>query len=232
MKRIIIAIDGFSGCGKSTIAQETASIFNYRYIDSGAMYRAVTLYFLENHISLTNPLQIAAALSEIKISFQNNSQGKSEIFLNGANAEHAIRTLRVAEKVSEVSALKEVRKMLVSEQQKMGIGRGIVMDGRDIGSVVFPDAELKIFLTAEAEVRAKRRQEELIARGESADFEEIIKNLKSRDRIDSTRSESPLVQVPEALVLDTTFLTVEEEVETVARFALSKILKTSLQGKP
>lgn len=224
MKKIIIAIDGVSGCGKSTIAKKVASVFNYRHIDSGAMYRAATLYFLEHHISLTHPIEIVEALAKIKIAFRNNSQGKSEIFLNGVNVEDEIRTLRVAEKVSPVSAIKEVRKMLVTEQKKMGNGRGVVMDGRDIGAVVFPDAELKIFLTADVEVRARRRQEELLAKDEMVDLEDIIKNLKTRDHIDTARSESPLTQLPEAEVIDTTFLTIEEEVEIVTHLALSRIL--------
>lgn len=224
MKKIIIAIDGVSGCGKSTVAQKTASVFNYRHIDSGAMYRAVTLYFLEHHVSLTHPIEIAEALAKIRIVFRNNSQGKSEIFLNGVNVEDEIRTLRVAEKVSPVSAIREVRKMLVNEQKKMGKGRGVVMDGRDIGAVVFPDAELKIFLTADMEVRARRRQEELLAKDEMVDLEDIIKNLKKRDHIDTARSESPLTQLPDAKVIDTTFLTIEEEVEIVTQLAMSKIL--------
>lgn len=225
MKKIIIAIDGYSACGKSTTAKETARILGYRYIDSGAMYRAVTLYFLDHHVTLTNPHEVDSALANIRISFRVNSKGETETFLNGLMVENEIREMRISEQVSQVSALANVRHAMVAQQRKMGKERGVVMDGRDIGTVVFPDAELKVFLTADILVRAFRRQKELLERDEMVDIDTIVQNLVLRDDIDSTRKESPLRKAPDALSLDTTFITIDEEVDEVVRQALSRILR-------
>ncbi len=194
MRKIVIAIDGYSACGKSTTAKEVARIFGYHYIDSGAMYRAVTLYFLDHHIALTNPREIARALAEIKITFQVNGKGISETFLCGISVEKKIRKMRISEDVSQVSAIKAVRLAMVEQQRKLGKNKGIVMDGRDIGTVVFPAAELKLFLTADILVRAFRRQRELLEKGDLIDLDSIIGNLEKRDKIDSHREESPLMK--------------------------------------
>ena len=225
MRKIIIAIDGYSACGKSTTAKEVAKILGYRYIDSGAMYRAVTLYFLDHHVALTNPKEVAKALQEIKISFQVNAHGVTETFLNGLIVEKKIRKMRIAENVSQVSAIKEVRRAMVELQRKMGKEKGIVMDGRDIGSVVFPNAELKLFLTADLLVRAIRRQKELLEKEDLVDLDTVIANLKKRDEIDSTRTESPLIMASDATLIDTTHITVDEEVDEVIRFALGRMLR-------
>jgi CMP/dCMP kinase len=223
MRRITIAIDGYSACGKSTTAKRVAAILGYRYIDSGAMYRAVTLYFLENHISLTNPKEVSRALENIRISFQQNAKGASDTFLNGLNVEGAIREMRISENVSPVSTLKNVRVAMVDQQRKLGKHRGVVMDGRDIGTVVFPDAELKLFLTADIHVRASRRQKELLDKGEMIGLESIVENLRKRDKIDSTRTESPLVKAAGAIELDTTFVTIDEQVDEVIQMAVGSI---------
>ncbi|HBK28486.1 MAG TPA: (d)CMP kinase [Parabacteroides sp.] len=206
MKKIIIAIDGYSSSGKSTMAKELAKETGYIYIDTGAMYRAVTLYALRqgyfegNHV---NEGKLKADMPNISISFQfNPSTGKSDTFLNGENVEKEIRSMEVAKKVSLVASLSFVRKAMVAQQQAMGKEKGIVMDGRDIGTVVFPDAELKLFVTASPEVRARRRVEELLAKGEKVSYEEVLENVKERDYLDSTRKESPLRQAKDALVLD------------------------------
>ncbi|MCS6972918.1 MAG: (d)CMP kinase [Cyclobacteriaceae bacterium] len=225
MKRLIIAIDGYSACGKSTTARAVARILGYRYIDTGAMYRAVTLYFLDHHVAITNPKEVARALDNITISFRVNPAGDSDTYLNGLNVEQEIRELRVAESVSQVSALKPVREKLVQQQRKIGKDKGIVMDGRDIGTVVFPDADLKFFMTADITVRAERRQRELLEKNILADLDSVIQNIMERDRIDTTRSESPLRQAPDAIVLDTTHLTIDEQVDEVVRRAVSLMLK-------
>jgi len=224
MKKIIVAIDGYSACGKSTTAKEVARELNYRYIDSGAMYRAVTLYFLDHHVSITNPREIERALREIRISFVISSKGVSETFLNGINIESAIRKMRISENVSQVSAIREVRIAMVEQQRKLGKERGIVMDGRDIGTVVFPDAELKVFLTADMLVRAFRRQKELLEKNDLVDIDEIIDNLTRRDQIDSNRKESPLVKAQHAITIDTTHITIDEQVDEVIRLALTKMI--------
>lgn len=224
MRKIIIAIDGYSACGKSTTAKEVAKIFGYRYIDSGAMYRAVTLYFLEHHIALTNPKEIVKALDEIKISFIINSKGISETFLNGISVEKKIRKMRISENVSQVSVLKEVRNAMVAQQRKMGKEKAVVMDGRDIGTVVFPSAELKLFLSADILTRAFRRQKELLEREDMVDMDAIIANLNQRDQIDSTRKESPLVKAQDAIILDTTHVTIDEQVDEVIRLAMRQML--------
>ena len=223
MNRITIAIDGYSACGKSTTAKRVAAILGYRYIDSGAMYRAVTLYFLENHVSITNPKEVVRALEAIKISFQVNARGVSETFLNGLNVENAIREMRISENVSPISALRDVRHAMVEHQRRLGKHKGVVMDGRDIGSVVFPDAELKLFLTADIYVRAARRQQELLQKGEMIGLENIVDNLRNRDKIDSTRAESPLVKAPGAMEIDTTFVTIDEQVDEVIHLAVGSI---------
>lgn len=224
IKKIIIAIDGYSACGKSTTAKEVAKELNYRYIDSGAMYRAVTLYFLDHHVSLTNPKEVEKALREIHITFVINSRGASETFLNGINIESAIRKMRISENVSQVSAIREVRLAMVDQQRKLGKERGIVMDGRDIGTVVFPEAELKIFLTADMLVRAFRRQKELLEKNDLVDIDDIVDNLSKRDQIDSSRKESPLVKADTAISIDTTHITIDEQVDEVIRLALTKMM--------
>lgn len=223
MRKIIIAIDGYSACGKSTTAKEVAKILGYRYVDSGAMYRAVTLFFLDNHIPITNPREVDKALGRIKISFQVDKSGQTITFLNGLNVEREIRDMRVSEFVSQVSTLGPVRTAMVVQQRKMGKERAIVMDGRDIGTVVFPDAELKLFMGADMLIRAFRRQKELLNRDEMVDVDTIIENLLKRDEIDSTRHESPLRKASDAIEIDTTHITIDEEVDEVVRLAMGRI---------
>jgi CMP/dCMP kinase len=223
--KIIIAIDGYSACGKSTTAKEVARILGYRYIDSGAMYRAVTHYFLEHHIALSNPKEIIKALQNIRITFHVNSKGVSETYLNGLNVEKDIRKMKISAKVSPVSTIKEVRHAMVEQQRKLGKEKGIVMDGRDIGTVVFPQAELKFFMTADMLVRAFRRQRELLNSDKLVDLDTVIENITVRDKIDTTRQESPLRQADDAIVLDTTHITIDEQVDEVVRQALGKALK-------
>ena len=216
MKKIIIALDGHSSCGKSTTAKRVAAKLGYAFIDTGAMYRAVSLYFHEHHISLTNPIEVAKALENIHITFQfNEERGASDVFLNGLNVEAEIRKMYISQLVSEVSAITAVRKSMVAQQQKMAKHRGVVMDGRDIGTKVFPDAEVKVFMTADPVVRAERRQKELLDKGETIDLDEILENLQKRDIIDSTREEGPLLQAADAILMDTSFMTLEEQVEFV-----------------
>jgi len=222
LKKIVIAIDGYSACGKSTTAKQVASILGYRYIDTGAMYRAVTLYFLEHHVALTNPKEVVKALDNIQISFKVNSKNVSETFLNGLNVEKEIRQMRISENVSQVSTLRDVRQALVEQQRRMGKEKGVVLDGRDIGTTVFPQAELKLFMTAEVLVRAFRRQRELLDRGQLVDLDDVIDNLLHRDKIDTGREESPLRQAEDAIVIDTTHITIDEQVDEVVRLALSK----------
>ncbi|MDY2586915.1 (d)CMP kinase [Winogradskyella aquimaris] len=227
MKKIVIAIDGFSSTGKSTIAKQLAKKLNYIYVDTGAMYRAVTYYALQHHLIGDDFFlsdELIESLSEIKITFKfNESLGFSEVYLNGKNIEKAIRTLEVSRYVSPVATISEVRKKLVEQQQLMGKDKGIVMDGRDIGTVVFPNAELKIFMTASAETRAQRRYKELIERGHDLSYEEVLENVTTRDRIDSTREDSPLVKAEDAIEIDNSDLTIEEQVETLLKLVKSKI---------
>jgi cytidylate kinase len=226
MKKINIAVDGHSACGKSTTAKRVAKELGYLYIDSGAMYRAVTYYFLENNIALTNPKEIDDALANITIRFVVNSKtGFQEIFLNGIRVEEEIRRMEVTDKVSEVSAISAVRKAMVKEQQKLARKKGVIMDGRDIGSVVLPEAELKIFMTADPDIRAERRQKELFEDDKLIDFEVVKANLLKRDKIDSSRADSPLVRVKDAEVIDTTYMTFEEQVEHIVNLATGKILQ-------
>jgi CMP/dCMP kinase len=227
LKKIVIAIDGYSACGKSTTAKQVASVLGYRYIDSGAMYRAVTLFFLDHHVSLTNPREVMKALQQIQITFKVNSKNISETYLNGLNVERQIRNMGISENVSQVSTLKDVRKCLVEQQRKMGKEKAVVMDGRDIGTVVFPNAELKLFMTADILVRAFRRQRELLDRGQLVDLDEVIDNLLQRDKIDTERTESPLRQAEDAMVIDTTHISIDEQVDEVIRLALSKSIPTS-----
>jgi CMP/dCMP kinase len=212
-KKIIITIDGWSSCGKSTLAKQLAKELGYIYIDSGAMYRAITLYFLRNHIDWTKHRAVENALSEIFIEFIYNSKNELETHLNGENVEYVIRDLVVAEKVSEVAAIKEVREFAVMRQQEMGKAKGIVMDGRDIGTVVFPDAELKIFMTADNSIRVERRFNELYAKNPNITLEEVRNNLEMRDYIDSNREISPLKQAKDAIVLDNTNITEKQQLE-------------------
>lgn len=224
VRKIVIAIDGYSACGKSSTAKEVSSILGYRYIDTGAMYRAVTLYFLDHHIALTNPKDIARALKDIQIAFKVNARNNTETFLNGLNVEKEIRTMRVSEKVSQVSTLKDVRHAMVEQQRRMGKEKAVVMDGRDIGTVVFPQAELKIFMTADLLVRAFRRQKELLNKDQLVDLDDVIENILQRDKIDTTRVESPLKRAEGAILLDTTHVTFDEQVDEVIRLALEKII--------
>ena len=224
MKKITIAIDGYSSCGKSTMAKDLAREVGYIYIDSGAMYRAVTLYCLENGLFTNEGIdteRLEAAMPDIHISFELNPETQRPMtFLNGQNVEDRIRTMEVSNRVSPVAALPFVRKALVELQQEMGRAKGIVMDGRDIGTAVFPDAELKIFVTASAEIRAQRRYDELKAKGQEASFEEILTNVKERDYIDQNREVSPLRQAEDALLLDNSNMTIEEQKQWLAaRFA-------------
>jgi cytidylate kinase len=222
MKRIIIAIDGYSACGKSTLAKGLAKSLHYAYLDSGAMYRAVTLYFLDNQIDYDNAAAVEKALERLEIHFER-VEGQNRTFLNGRDVERDIREMRVTEQVSPVSAISAVRRAMVRQQQAMGKRRGLVADGRDIGTVVFPDAEFKIFLVAELDVRTSRRHLELAAKGIDADWDEVQKNLLERDRIDSTRADSPLRQAEDAVVIDNTLLSVEEQLEKALALARDRI---------
>ena len=217
MKKITIAIDGFSSCGKSTMAKDLAREVGYIYIDSGAMYRAVTLYSIENGIFNGDDIdeeKLKQHIQDIHISFElNPTTGRPDTYLNGVNVENKIRTMDVSSKVSPISALGFVRTAMVAQQQAMGAAKGIVMDGRDIGTTVFPDAELKIFVTASAQIRAQRRYDELTAKGQPASFEEILKNVEDRDRIDQNREVSPLRKANDALELDNSNLTIEQQKE-------------------
>lgn len=217
MKKITIAIDGFSSCGKSTMAKDLAKEIGYIYIDSGAMYRAVTLYSLQQGIFGSNGIdevRLQQEMEQIQISFQlNATTGRPDTYLNGVNVEQQIRTMEVSSHVSPIAALPFVREAMVKQQQAMGKAKGIVMDGRDIGTTVFPDAELKIFVTASPEIRAQRRYDELKAKGEQANLQEILENVKQRDYIDQHRETSPLRKADDALLLDNSQLTIAEQKE-------------------
>lgn len=225
--RIIIAIDGYSSCGKSTLAKQLATKLGYNYIDSGAMYRAITLYFLRNNIDFTDPVKSLDALACINLSFVFNEQKKSsDIYLNDEDAEPYIRDMIVSEKVSEVAAIREVRSFAVAQQKRMGRKKGIVMDGRDIGTTVFPDAELKIFMTAEPEVRIMRRFKEMYEKNPNVTIEEVRHNLELRDYIDSTREESPLRKAPDAILLDNSNLTRDEQLHLVQQWAKDRMARS------
>jgi cytidylate kinase len=223
-KKIIITIDGWSSCGKSTLAKQLATELNYKYIDSGAMYRSITLYFLRNHIDLTKPSIVEKTLKSIVIEFIYNPKSKeSEVHLNGQNVEYVIRDLIIAEKVSDVAAIKSVREFAVKQQQQMGKAKGIVMDGRDIGTVVFPKAELKIFMTADNAVRVERRFKELFEKNPNITIDEVKNNLEMRDYIDSHREFSPLKKAKDAVVLDNTNLSQEEQLKIALQWAKEKM---------
>ncbi len=222
--KITITIDGWSSCGKSTLARQLARELHYVYIDSGAMYRAITLYFLRNHVDWTNPDAVEQALARIKLEFvTNHKNGQTETWLNGENVEYVIRDLVIAEKVSEVASVKEVRDFAVSRQQEMGKNKGIVMDGRDIGTVVFPHAELKIFMTADESVRVRRRYKELYEKNPNVTLEEVKQNLARRDYIDSHRAISPLRQAEDAIVLDNSHLTMREQLEIAQHWVKERL---------
>lgn len=212
VERIIIAIDGHSSCGKSTLAKDLAKELGYRHIDSGAMYRAITLYFLRNNVNISHELEVKDALEKISLDFAiNQHTGQAEVCLNGEDVAHQVKDMIVAEKVSDVAAIKQVRDFAVSQQQALGQEKGIVMDGRDIGTIVFPDAELKIFMTADLDVRAKRRFEEVYKKNPNITYEEVMANLQMRDYIDSNRDESPLTKADDAVVLDSTNMNMEQQ---------------------
>jgi cytidylate kinase len=222
-KKIIITIDGWSSCGKSTLAKQLAKELNYVYIDSGAMYRAITLYFLRNHIDWTKPKQVDEALKNIVLQFVYNEKSKqSEIHLNEENVEYVIRDLVIAEKVSDVAAIKSVRTFAVEQQRKMGEKKGIVMDGRDIGTTVFPKAELKIFMTADKAIRVERRFKELYEKNPNVTIEEVRDNLEMRDYIDSHREVSPLRQADDAIVLDNSNLTEKQQFDIALKWVKEK----------
>ena len=213
MKKIIVAIDGFSSCGKSTIAKALAKYAGYTYVDTGAMYRAVALYMLRHEI--TEQTDIINALPLVQVGFALQTDGTQHTTLNGEDVEIHIRTLEVGNKASQISQIKEVRAFLVNQQQAMGAEKGIVMDGRDIATVVFPDAELKLFLTAKPEVRAQRRYDELIAKGEHPDYNDVLRDVNDRDYRDTHRAESPLRQAEDAIVIDNSDLTREQQMEHI-----------------
>ncbi len=226
MRTITIAIDGFSSTGKSTLGKQLANYLDYVFVDSGAMYRAVTLYGLrKGFISETgfDKEEMIASLSDISLEFVNNSEGIAEIHLNGENVEKEIRTLVVSDYVSPVATLSEVRKKLVELQRKIGEGRGVVMDGRDIGTVVMPDADLKIFMNASREVRARRRYDELVQRGEAISYEQVLENVTERDNIDSTRQISPLKQADDAIVIDNSEMNIADQFHLILQLAKDRI---------
>ena len=227
MRKITIAIDGFSSCGKSTMAKDLAKKIGYVYVDSGAMYRAVTLYAMEHDCFDGEQLDVEklrSLMGDIRISFQFNPEtGKPDTYLNNIKVEDRIRTMEVSERVSIVAALDFVRTEMVAQQQAFGKEKGVVMDGRDIGTTVFPDAELKIFLTASPEIRAQRRFDELKAKGQEASFEEILENVKERDYLDQHREVSPLVQAEDAILLDNSNLTIEEQNEWLMNEYLKRV---------
>ena len=223
-KKIIIAIDGFSSCGKSTLAKAMAKALEYVFVDTGAMYRAIALYFLRNNIAFNDTASIEAALHTIELRFKYNSATqKSDIYLNGENVEQEIREMQVSQKVSEVASIAAVRDFAVAQQQAMGVDKGIVMDGRDIGTVVFPNAELKLFVTADPAIRIERRYQELLQTNPAILKEAVAANLQQRDLMDSTRAHSPLKQADDALVLDNTNLDRAQQFELAMKWAMEKI---------
>ncbi|MEO6219607.1 MAG: (d)CMP kinase [Ginsengibacter sp.] len=229
-KKIIITIDGWSSCGKSTLAKQLAEKLDYLYIDSGAMYRAITLYFLRNNINSSDQKEIRTALKNIVLEFSYNEQsGKSEIYLNGENVEYIIRDLVIAEKVSEIAALKDVRKFAVAVQQKIGIGKGIVMDGRDIGTTVFPNAEIKIFMVADEAVRVERRFSEMFGKNPNISLMEIKANIAMRDYIDSHREVSPLRKAGDAIELNNTKLTEKEQLDFTLKLVKKRLKEAEVK---
>lgn len=223
-KKIIVTIDGWSSCGKSTLAKQLAKELNYRYIDSGAMYRAITLYFLRNHIDWTNEKQVSDGLQHISIEFiYNATSGNTDIYLNGEDVEYVIRDLVVAEKVSDVATIKAVRDFAVAHQQKIGDEKGIVMDGRDIGTTVFPRAEVKIFMTADEKIRVERRYKELFQKNPNITIPEIKANIEMRDYIDSHREVSPLRKADDARVLDNSNLSEKDQLKIALDWVREKL---------
>ena len=229
MRKITIAIDGYSSTGKSTIAKRLANALGYVFVDTGAMYRAVTLFAIDNNLIIDKQVHTEALLKElpnIQLKFVPNSElGISEMFLNGKNVEAEIRKMEVSENVSQIATIKEVREKLVALQQEMGVEKGIVMDGRDIGTVVFPDAELKLFMTASPETRANRRYKELLDKGEEVTFEEVLKNVQERDYIDSHREISPLKKAKDAIEFDNSDMGLDEQFERIYDYTLRVINK-------
>jgi cytidylate kinase len=224
LKKIIITVDGWSSCGKSTMARQLAKKLHYLFIDSGAMYRAITLFFIRNGVNVQDATQVINALQQINLSFHLNAQnGNNEIYLNGENVESFIRDMQVAEKVSEVAAIREVREYAVKQQQLIGKGKGIVMDGRDIGTAVFPHAELKIFMTADNDVRVMRRFKELVEKNPAIQMEDVKSNLAQRDHMDSNREVSPLRKADDAVILDNSSMTPEEQLDLALQWANEKI---------
>lgn len=224
MKKIVVAVDGFSSCGKSTLAKQLAHKLNYIFVDSGAMYRAITLYFLRYHTNWNNVEQVKNALENISLNFKyNNTLGTSDMYLNDENVEQLIRDMLVSESVSEVAAVKEVREFAVAQQQQMGEKKGIVMDGRDIGTTVFPNAELKIFVTADVAIRVSRRFKELFEKNKNITIEEVQQNLEMRDYIDSHREFSPLRKADDAIVLNNSDLTREQQLAMALKCVKEKI---------
>lgn len=226
MRTITIAIDGYSSTGKSTVARQLADWLDYIYVDSGAMYRAVTLYALRNGLiseSKFDKEALIASLSDIKLEFRKSKEGMSEIYLNDENVEKQIRTLEVSEYVSPIATVPEVRRKLVKLQHSIGENKSVVMDGRDIGTVVFPNAELKIFMTASAEVRAKRRYKELLERGDSITYREVLENVMERDHIDTHREDSPLIKAEDAIEIDNTETNIEDQFHIILQLAQDRI---------
>ena len=228
MPKIIVALDGYSSCGKSTTAKRVAAKLHYAFVDTGAMYRAVALYFHRNQVDLANKEAVAEALKHINITFEFNQQRQaSDTILNGENVEVEIRKMYISEMVSQVAAITIVRRAMVAQQQQMGKKKGIVMDGRDVGTVVFPDAEVKIFMTAQPHIRAQRRKLELLQKGEDLPLEDIIENLRMRDEIDSNREEGPLKRADDAIDLDTSFRSMDEQVD----FVLAQVERVKRENK-
>lgn len=228
-KNFIITIDGFSSCGKSTLAKQLARELGFVYIDSGAMYRAITLYFLRNHIDWTKKESVNQALTEIQLHFQYNQKlEQSEMYLNGENVEYVIRDLVVAEKVSEVAAIPEVRTFAVRQQQLMGRKANTIMDGRDIGTTVFPNADLKIFMTADISVRVERRFKEMYEKNPNVTIEEVKSNLEMRDYIDSNREVSPLRRAEDAILLDNTHITTDEQLDFALNLYKDKVIELEM----
>lgn len=226
MKKIIVTIDGWSSCGKSTLAKQLAKQLGYVYVDSGAMYRAITLYFLRNHVNWQSAAEVEKAIGDITLEFKFNTKSQqSEIYLNGENVEFVIRDLIVAEKVSEIAAIKEVRTFAVAQQQKMGLQKGIVMDGRDIGTTVFPNAELKIFMTADIAVRVERRYIEMLEKNPNTSIDDVKANLEMRDYIDSNREISPLRKADDAVTIDNTVIGIKEQLSLALKLVNEKLSK-------
>jgi cytidylate kinase len=230
-KRVIITIDGWSSCGKSTLAKQLAKTLGYVYIDSGAMYRAITLYFLRNHVDWTDEKEVKTALGNVHMHFEyNDKSNQSEMFLNDENVEYVIRDLVIAEKVSEVAAIAQVRTFAVAQQQQMGKRRSTIMDGRDIGTTVFPDADVKIFMTADISVRVERRFKELFEKNPNITIDEVKSNLELRDYIDSNREVSPLRRATDAILLDNTHISMSQQLDFALKLVREKVPENLTQN--